>query len=377
MNRVVGGFVLAGALTVVVPAPAAAAARAGSSPATWPVTVVAHTTFVGTPATLPHSPLVYGVSTPVRGARYGRLTRLDVATGALTAGPVLPAASKLFSFGSSLAILSPARSDPRGATTGPWSLRLLRTGTTSPGRAEVLSLPPSPYPPVVTGGPAIDRQDLWIGSGSSLFLVDAPTGRPIRHERLGPSVTSLSVDPAGKLLYVAVDEQAGTAPPPPGVPPVVVDELDARTGRVLAQTGIRATTTSLVAVRGGLWVSLRSGMAGTAVLFRAAHLTRVPTAPAFSPFNETIPTMGAAITMGIATNRVSSTVWLVAASGVSCVSPTSGRFRAGMAFTVTAGKWDPFTEWDGHLYAARTDTGLGPTIVSITPPPSCRPASRR
>jgi len=377
-----------GVLTISSPNVAAASKPAVlSSAPSWPETAVTQTNLVGTPTALPGSPLAYGVTTASLVARYGPLTRLDVTTGQPTFGPTLPAASQFFAIGSSMAIISPAHEETSGATTRPWSLRIVKGTSTSLTAPKMLSFLPSPYPQDVTDGPAINRDDFWIGSGSSLFLVDASTGKVVRRESLHVQITSISVDPTGSLLYVALNElnkKGLVRALAPG--PTVVDEFNAKTGRVLEHVGEFDGNglATLDAVPGGVWFSARGGMAGSAELLRAAGLAMVKPPPGPPSFNEIIPTMGASITMGVETTYIGSTVWLTAASGLSCVAPSSGSFRGGTAFGTTGG-WVPFTEWQGRLYLYAQQTyvnlppgmspalGMSPTpgILAVTPPSNC------
>jgi hypothetical protein len=327
------------------------------------------------PTALPGSPFAYGIAVANTVAN-PPLARLDVATGQETLGPTLPDASEFFALGSSMAIVSPAH-EKAGRVTGPWSLRLVEGASTSLDPPRVLSFLRLPYRLDVTNGPAIGQDDFWIGSGSSLFLVNASTAKVVRHKSFGVEISSISVDPTGSLLYVALDELNKKGLVRAHAPaPVVVEELNAKTGHVLDHAGTIGAlgSAALEAVLGGVWVSARGGMAGTAVLLRAGGLAMVKPPTGSTSFNDSIPTMGASITMGIETAYISSTVWLAAADGLSCVAPSTGTFQGGTTFGAMGFFWSPFTEWQGRLYlyaGVQTSTNTFPGILSVTPPSDC------
>ena len=176
------------------------------------------------------------------------------------------------------------------------------------------------------------------------------------------------MDPTGHFLYVALDKLMDNRAPADAT---VIDEMDAATGRLVAHAGIRFTLgwANLDAVRGGVWVSYRSGNLGSVVLLRAAGLKNA--SGSTGKPDEVIPTMGIPITMGVSSVQVGSVVWLSAALGTSCVSPSSGAFRAGTAFTRNGQtiQWFPFHGWHGHVYATQAIPVQHTTeIVSIRGP---------
>ena len=344
----------------------------------WSQTPILKAALADTPVALPGSPFAYGITvasdTPT--SPWGRLTRLDLATGRMTPGPKVPSGSELFTLGNSLRVLSPAGVSTKDQPTGPWSIRQVVGQGTSLGTAIVLPssiVPAGPEP--VSDGPPVGRDALWIVGGErSVSLVSATTGAIMRTVGLGGSVSSTSMDPTGHFLYVTLDKLMDNPAPADAT---VIDELDATTGRLVAHAGIRFTLgwANLDAVRGGVWVSYRGGMIGAVVLLPAAGLTNASGTK--GQRDEVVPTMGIPITMGVSSVQVGSVVWLSAALGTSCVSPSSGAFRAGTAFPTRNGQtiqWYPFHGWHGHVYATEgvPVTQQTTEIVSIAVPGMCR-----
>jgi hypothetical protein len=227
----------------------------------------------------------------------------------------------------------------------------------------------------VSDGPPVGRDGLWIAGGErTVSLVSATTGAVIRSVDLAGTISSISIDPTGHFLYVSLN---GLMSDPAAAVSTVINELDATTGRLVAHAGIKFTLgwATLDAVQGGVWVSYRGGMMGAVVLLRAAGLTNASGSK--GQRDEVIPTMGIPITMGVSSVQVGSVVWLSAALGTSCVSPSSGAFRAGTAFPTRNGQtiqWYPFHGWHGHVYATEgvPVTQQTTEIVSIAVPGMCR-----
>jgi hypothetical protein len=346
----------------------------------WSQTAILKAGLADTPVALPGSPFAYGITvasdTPT--SPWGRLTRLDLATGRVTAGPKVPLGSELFTLGNSLRVLSPAGVSAKDQPTGPWSIRQVMGQSVSLGTAVVLSrsnFRPDAEAVPVSDGPPVGRDGLWIvGGEKSVSLVSATTGAIIRTVDLTGTISSISIDPTGKFLYVSLNELISD---PTAAVSTVIDELDAATGRLVAHAGIRFTLgwANLDAVRGGVWVSYRGGSMGGVVLLRAAGLGNAPGTKGRT--DEVIPTMGVPITMGVSSVQVGPVIWLSAALGTSCVAPSSGAFRAGTVFPTRNGQtmqWYPFHDWNGHLYATQGVPGAPQTteIVSVAVPRVCR-----
>jgi hypothetical protein len=226
--------------------------------------------------------------------------------------------SELFTLGNSFEVLSPTNEASNGAATAPWSIRPVIGHGTLLGRAVALPFLKSSNVLAVSQGPMVGHDGVWLGSGSSVYLVNASTGALMRSEHLGGVVASISIDPTGHILYVVPD------------PVEAIDELDAQTGRVLVHD------------------DLGGGLASAGV---------------------------DAVRSGIYPTSIGSTVWLQNITGTSCANPTSGAYLAGTAFH-TDGQlfsWSPFADWNGRIYATAPITGTVSTeIISVAVPRLCR-----
>lgn len=344
-------------------------------PRAWSQARVVTALLADQPVALPATPYAYAIEVTSTSptSPEGRLVRIDLTTSHLTDGPRLPAASELFDVGLSLGVLSPSGLAKNGARIPPFRLRLVR-GATTLTSGVIVPAPGIAAP--ATRNPVAVLRGIWLPTKRGVALVDVDTGAVTRTVRFPVPVTSVSVDPSGRLLYVALDELI--AHPDNGTPSTVIAELDARTGAVLARTGIDFTlgSASLTAVRGGVWVSYRGGMMGTAVLYRAAGLRLVQPAKASRQRQPAIPTMGSSVTMGIDASSVGTEIWLNAATGASCVTPSSGEFQAGTTFAEGKGGvilgWSPFASWNGLLYGSRLQPPYNATqVVAIRPTTTC------
>jgi hypothetical protein len=285
----------------------------------------------------------------------------------MAVGPRLPSGSTIFVLGSSIAVLSPTGEQTNGVETGPWSIRTVLRARTSFGR--VLVVPAM----TVSQGPLIRRTGFWFASGDSVYLLDVSTGAVLRSENLRAPIASISVDPSGALVYVGIDELETH---PLAKISSVVDELKATTGRVLSHDGFDFTLgpIGVDAVKGGVWVSYRGGMAGSVYLLRARGLV-VATGPVAATELKILAGGSPAIG-GIWPTSIGSTLWLAGGQGTGCVVPSSGVFLAGTAFPVRDGQivaWTPFADWNGHVYATEEVPARGATeIVAVTVPRGCR-----
>jgi hypothetical protein len=162
----------------------------------------------------------------------------------------------------------------------------------------------------------VGGRDFWFGSGDFLSLLNVSTGVVLRTVNLRAPIASISVDPAGNLLYVGLD---GLATHPLAKVTSVVNELNAKTGRLLSQASFDFTLgpIGVDAVRGGVWVSYRGGMAGSAELLNARDLVAAASPPAHAARLELkILTGGGEPAIGgIWPTPVGSSLWLSAAHG--------------------------------------------------------------
>ncbi len=264
--------------------------------------------------------LVSKTNTPVQGP--WMLSRVSLSSGAVRLGPTFPVGGLTLSSGY-LWVYGTRRpgSPPVVTEVSPLTLQRIRQ----------IPLPAVPAsfggtPVALTAGPA---GSLWIGSYRTMLRVSVASGTTLATTTLpaGLAVSNISVDPAGKTLYVsAVHVVSGG-----GVEGLVMLEYNADTGRELATAsgGLIADSVAgatLAAVPAGVWASFRTGMLGVTIHLGASGLGLVPPpgprinlAPAgvfHWPMYETTAYGGGALWV---TNQVGI---------VACLDPRTGKIRA-------------------------------------------------
>ncbi len=291
--------------------------------------------------------------------------RLDLATGRVAGGPRPPSASALTVIGERIAVLVPAG--------GHYELRFaagagvkLSAGVELGWKGRPPQLMDSPRP-LVRGG-------IWLASAHGAKLFSVTTGRVLAALGFRAEVSDLSESPAGEFVYVALDELSQH---PLAKVSNMVDELDATTGRLLAHHGIDfgVGPAVLTPVPGGVWVAYRTGMAGSAVLFRSQGLEQAPYPVPVRPFAP-VPQYGSGQIMGYWAAYLGGDLWLQSYGGVSCVVPGTGAQLAGVAFSAKSAVpeyWDLFAAWGSLVYG---DTSQG--IIAIRSAAAChlRPAGQ-
>lgn len=157
------------------------------------------------------------------------------------------------------------------------------------------------------GGP------LWVAGGGNLYALSATTGAILHELPAGMTASSLSTSPDGSVLYVGGRRDLA---------PLVLSELDAHSGRLLASESETdgVGDTRVAGTNGGVWVSFRTGMMGVAVLHDKTGLRAVPTPqyPFPSPFEQG---------MGVTTNVSDGTLWLAGLQRLACADPLTGALR--------------------------------------------------
>jgi hypothetical protein len=156
---------------------------------------------------------------------------------------------------------------------------------------------------------------LWLGYGQQVYRLDTGTGRILNTISFSGTVTSVSIDPSGQRLYVAVE--------PPSIPnnQARVVELDGHTG---AQEASAATGGAdlggphLAASADGVWVAYATGMMGAVEHRSAANLAILPTPSQYGHTN------GISLVVG------GGSVWFVdgGAQRVACADPRTGTIAA-------------------------------------------------
>jgi len=206
--------------------------------------------------------------------------------------------------------------------------------------------PPAPVLTATVGGP------LWVAAGAEVWALNPATGDIETEFMAGDLISSLSTDPAGQLLY--------TGGVSPGRYGMTVTQYDARSGRELDHSDQQFAVGdgTVAATNGGVWVSYRSGMAGSAQELSSSDLHKIapptdPTGP-FDTFDQI---------MGVGSGVSEGVLWLTSTNSLTCADPRTGRVRADESANVSL----PVAA--GHqLYAVPAPSG---GITAITPPTAC------
>jgi len=236
-----------------------------------------------------------------------------------------------------------------------------------------VALPPPDVPAwggavVVVAGP---EGTVWAGYGRALVHVAVADGALLSAETIASgTVASLSVDPAGRLLYVSLSY--------PTVSGRAVDasvlEFDARSGDALAATSADSAVTNsvsggtLTAVPGGVWMSFRVGMSGETLFLRRSDLAVV--GPSSSALDQPLPDGVFTWMMDASTIYGAGALLLVNQDGVmACIDPDTGAIRVQEHVDGAAGSPVELLAVDGASRRVFATDGSG--LEAITPPPAC------
>jgi hypothetical protein len=324
------------------------------------VAAVANLKMASSPIGLPGTPYAYAIEVASTSTipPEGQLVRLDLLTRQVAGGPNVPSASALTVIGDRMAVLVPAGDH--------YELRFaIGAGVKLSAGVE---LDWTGWPPQLMDSPrALVRGGIWLASAHGAKLFSVTTGRVLAALGFRAEVSDLSESPAGEFVYVALDELLQH---PLAKVSTMVDEFDATTGRLLAHHGIDfgLGPAVLTPVPGGVWVAYRTGMAGSAVLFRSPGLEQAPYPAPVRPFAP-VPRYGSGQIMGYWAAYLGGDLWLQSYGGASCVAPATGRELAGVAFSaksVVPEYWDLFAAWGGLVYG---DTPGG--IIAIRAAAAC------
>ena len=211
------------------------------------------------------------------------------------------------------------------------------------GESGSTSYPPWPVLSATAGGP------LFIAAGEDLWAVDPVSGAVDYHLTTTDQIAWMSTDPTGRLLYVvssAVNQDGGET----------VSQYDIRTGQLLRSTdqagAVNAGTAA--ATSGGVWLSYRGGMAGSAFELSSSGFQFIsPAIQGFGTFEQI---------MGVESGVSEGVLWLTSGAGLTCADPNEGAVRAAEPVQVA----DPVAS--GHvLYAQEPGGG----VIAISPPRLC------
>jgi hypothetical protein len=338
----------------------------------WPVRVVGATSFSFSPVVLGRTTFALGLE-QVSQVEYSpqRLEELDLATGRVKGGAEVPAGSSVVVFRGHAYVIDPHKLGGSGGARGPYVLRSVQTGVLSLGPAVPVLGPCAMCYELVSAFQPVGPHagDLWLAGGTALMLVEPATGRVV--ETLRPKdadiIVGLAVEPDGRYIDLSTRSLAKDHS---GVPEVL--ELDTATGALVKRflTPFAVTSPDMVSVPGGLWLSWRGGMAGTAKFFPEGSLAASPyRASDHSLLGPPFP--GADTMMGDDVTRVGDIVVLSNNVGATCVT-NAGKVLASAVFGHSP--WSPFGGSGRTLYAiASSQPGsLGAFVVDVTMPSFCR-----
>ena len=155
---------------------------------------------------------------------------------------------------------------------------------------------------------------LWIGYGPQVARLSAASGAVVWSRSLGGtgSVSSLSVDPTGRLIYAGFDAARPS-----------IAELNATTGATVASTsayyGFDLGGPKLAAFVGDVWVAYATGMDGTNVELGASDL------------KPRVEGAGNLHTNGLNVFRGNGFLWMSDVGELFCADQTTGAVRATIA----------------------------------------------
>ncbi len=201
----------------------------------------------------------------------------------------------------------------------------------------------------------------WVGFLRTVLRINASSGAIVSRIRLhsGLTVSDLSVDPAGRHLYVVANTSvSGSA----------VVEFDPASLRELASNSrgdLRFSVggASATAVPGGVWISFRTGMLGETLLLSQRNLRMVKLPGATKPRSLFHWVMFAS------TEYAGRSLYLARQDGIiACLNPRTGavRSRGRLSQLVNAGQLLQAGRHGRPLY------GLSPSaLIAISSPAAC------
>ena len=153
---------------------------------------------------------------------------------------------------------------------------------------------------------------LWVGYGTNIFRLAVRDGRTLGSAAVGGVATSISIDPAGRRLYVGINGVAGTS--------ASIIEMDAATLKPLATSttgGADLGGPQLSAGAQDVWVAFATGMLGQVEHHQAADLASVPVV--YVPHSN-----------GVRIFVIAGMVWVtdLGAGGLECLDQQTGAIRA-------------------------------------------------
>jgi hypothetical protein len=355
--------------TVPTPPPTTLAPPVSHAP--WPVEILAHTNIVAATAVLvpaapssgrPTAVMIGFESCDSMEVCSGPLERFDPQTGAFEVGPKMSAYSYLETIGSQV-ILFTAEASACCGPIGGWTMRTLNGATLELGPVVKLALLGDEFVESTTGVVS-GTNDIWIGAGGAIFLVDLTNGKVIRRVTV-PRLGGLALSPDGRTLYEVIGGPSG------GEGPDALEELNASTGQVLASVRQADPNDSLglTPVSDGVWVTTdRSVQLLSSDGLRHIALPKgaVPPDPADATSDR-----------GFTSYDLGPFVLLEGDRGMTCLAPGTGALRA-------AALWTPkqYPGWlplgvTGHTLLAIDEMGIDANgvvanaVVDVHIPAAC------
>ncbi len=347
-------------------------ATAAALPPPWPKVTVATA-----PASLgffpeqiePGTELAVGpaLSTGVPGSAFGSLYQADLTTGKLARGSLVFEDGRLVTIGTSLAYVEPrtelvepnGQESPSSPASSPLEeIRLLRPGTPLVESADYVPITRSDS--VAPWSPS--ASSVWVGTTGAVEELDLTIDKVMRRIALPEPAGQFEVSLYGSTLYAMANAV--------GSQPIEIYAVSLSSDKVVGSRAILGVGGYAVAVPGGVWISYRTGMLGTAVLLSYPSLTTKSPAPA--RLTSPAPLPGTSQGMGIAVTVTGQTAWLVDISAVSCVSATTGHVLADASLGSVYGGFSILGSVGQRLYALTGDRASGATaVVELKVPATC------
>ncbi len=198
---------------------------------------------------------------------------------------------------------------------------------------------------------------LWVAGGEDLWALNPSTGSVETEFDTGNWIGSMSTDPSGSLLYTGGLASTGG---------MIVKQYNAQTGAELQNAfkpeylAAAISVETVAATTGGVWISVRYGMAGPAFELSSHNLEMIAPPPqrGFGTYDQF---------MGVASSVSEGTLWLSNEGGQTstlvCADPTTGAVRARDVTPTFAVGYAT-----GERFYAVTASGQ---VVVIAPPAKC------
>lgn len=196
---------------------------------------------------------------------------------------------------------------------------------------------------------------LWVGGGSTLFLVSPAEAITERTIRIPGVVSHLATSPSGSALYVETHHVHDMTP-------LRLEERNASNGELLASirspAGIAAN--ALAGVPGGVWISFATGLLGSAVRLSSSNLRQTAGLGLRPPGTNSTDVSVAGGILWVSDEMIGR---------LSCADPTTGASRASMTVPqrIFAGSLSNVVDFGARLYV-----GTGSGLFEFTPGRDCR-----